>query len=323
MNEKPKDFDEPLLKGWRFKLLITIVILTSLGYLLFTLWAGFDGVVDGVKKVGIVGIITTLLIACFAFFMRFLRWQSYLRALHHKIPFFKSLKIFVSGFALTITPGKTGEMVRSVFVKPYNVSYRESLGMFLSERVSDVLAVILIASAGLWHYCEARPIVIFFLFLTASIIIVASQTRWLLWIEEKLTHILPEKIQHYPNFLIEGMIAFRACFQPKVMIPGILLGVLAWGAEGSACYLILKTLGANIPYYTTLFIYAFSLLVGAITFLPGGVGGTEISMAQLFILNGIDSTTAVTATLMIRTLTLWFSVFLGLIVIPKKDPQAS
>lgn len=313
--------NEPILTGWRFAFMIIIVILTSLGYLLFTLWAGWEGVLDGIKKVGIAGILTTLSFSLFAYLMRFLRWESYLKALHHKVPFFRSLRIYLSGFALTITPGKTGEMVRSVFLKPFNVSYRESLGMFLSERVSDVLAVILIAVTGLWNYAEARPIVIFFLILTSSLILVASKTVWLLWIEEKLKHLLPVRLQHYPAFLIESMIAFRSCFSLKVMLPGAVLGVLAWGAEGTAFYFLLKTLGADVPYYTSLFIYAFSLLVGAITFMPGGVGGTEITMANLLILNQVDSTMAVTATLMIRTLTLWFSVLLGVILIPKKEPR--
>lgn len=299
--------------------MVTALVLTSLGYLLFTLWAGWEGVVEGIKKVGALGIGRSLLIALFAFFMRFLRWELFLKALHHSIPFFRSLRIYVSGFALTVTPGKSGEMVRSLFLKPWNVPYRESLGMFLSERVSDALSVILIALAGLWKYHDQRPIALFFLCLTSSLILIASKTRWLLWIEEKLTRILPERLQHYPTFLIESMIAFRSCFSLKVMIPGILLGILAWGAEGTICYLILKTLGADIPYYTTLFIYAFSLLVGAITFLPGGVGGTEITMAKLFMLNNIDPTLAVTATLLTRTLTLWFSVLLGLIAIPKKE----
>ena len=308
----------PILTGWRFALLISIAVLAIVGYFLFTLWAGWAEVKEALHQVGLSGVVTTLCFSLFAYLMRFMRWQKFLHTLNHKIPWLSSLRIYLSGFAFTITPGKTGEMVRSVFLKHWHVPYRQSFGMFLSERVSDVLSVVLIASAGLWSYQPARPIVIFFLLLTLGIVFLASQKRWLIGLENKLKAYLPEKFSHYPTFLIETIIAFRVCFEPKMMLMGIFFGVLAWGSEGTACYFLLQTLGANIDYYTTLFIYAFALLVGAITFLPGGLGGAEFTMAKLFLLNGVPASITVTVTLLIRLLTLWFSVLIGLIVIKKK-----
>lgn len=317
MNLASPPKDEPLFSGWKFTLLIIAIILSSVGYLLFTFWAGWDQVIAALKVVGFSGIITTLAISFFGYFMRFIRWQSYLHVLNHRIPWLTSFRIYLSGFALTITPGKTGENLRSIFLKDWGVPYRQSFGMFLSERVSDVLAVSLIASIGLWSYEEARPVVIFFLILNLGFMLLASKTKWLMWIEQKLKNLLPARFSHYPTFLIESIIAFRVCFEPKIMIKGIFLGVLAWGGEGVACYLLLHKLGADISLYTTLFIYSTALLVGAVTFLPGGLGGVEFTLVKLFLIHGIVASTAVTVTLLIRLFTLWFSVVLGLIVIPK------
>lgn len=313
----------PILSGWRFKLLITVVICSVIGYILFTGWAGWDKVADAFEKVGFSGFALLISLSLFAYSMRFLRWQLFLKSANHThIPFFKSLRIYLSGFALSITPGKTGEAVRSIFLKDYNIPYRQSFGFFLSERVSDVLSVILIASAGLWYYCEARPIVLFFLCLTSLLLVLASRDKWIKQIEEKLKAKLPEHLSHYPTLALETIVTFRNCFTPKLLFFGILLGMIAWGTEGFACYLILRMLDHPLPLYTVEFIYSFALLVGAITFLPGGLGGAEFTMAKLFLLNGVPPSTTVTVTLLIRISTLWFSVILGLIVIPKsKDAK--
>ena len=56
------------------------------------------------------------------------------------------------------------------------------------------------------------------------------------------------------------------------------------------------------------------MLIGAISFLPGGLGGAEVTMTALLMLNGMDNGAAVAATLLIRLTTLWFAVVLGLLV---------
>jgi uncharacterized protein (TIRG00374 family) len=68
-----------------------------------------------------------------------------------------------------------------------------------------------------------------------------------------------------------------------------------------------------LDYLTVLAIYTTSILLGAISFVPAGIGVTEGSIAGLFTLNGIDISTALILSVMIRILTLWFSVCVGFI----------
>jgi uncharacterized protein (TIRG00374 family) len=96
------------------------------------------------------------------------------------------------------------------------------------------------------------------------------------------------------------------------LLYGIALGVVAWGAEGVAFYYIMQVLGNDLTLSTALFIYAFSILVGALSFLPGGLGGAEITMVTLLMLNNVAQPQAVAATVLIRVATLWFAVALGI-----------
>lgn len=89
------------------------------------------------------------------------------------------------------------------------------------------------------------------------------------------------------------------------------VAVLAWGLEGLSLYLIADSLGIGISLATGIGIYAIAVLAGALSFLPGGLGGTEAVMGVLLIASGADSATAVAITLLCRIATLWFAVALG------------
>jgi len=50
---------------------------------------------------------------------------------------------------------------------------------------------------------------------------------------------------------------------------------------------------------------------GALSFMPGGLGGDEAVMVGLLVWQGLDAADAVAATVIIRVTTLWFAVLLG------------
>ena len=81
---------------------------------------------------------------------------------------------------------------------------------------------------------------------------------------------------------------------------------------------MLVALDHPLPMSTAVFIYAFAMLVGALSFLPGGLGGSEAAMIALLSLNGFPEASAVTATLICRLATLWFAVGLGAIFLARR-----
>lgn len=316
--EKP-ELHTHLLAGWRFNTLIITVIITMLGYLLFTLWGGWDNVVYAVKEVGFAGIILGLTLALTGYTLRFLRWQIYLRTLNYRIPWMSSLRIYIAGFALSPTPGKAGEALRGVFLKDFGVEYRKSIGALLAERYADMLAVILIALGGLLSYPQARPL--FFLVTTGVIgsLLILQKESWLRGIESFARRKLPTRFAHIIEFFIDTILALRSCYKPRILFIGLALGVLAWGMEGTAFYCYLTLAGAEVSFITAQFIYSFALIIGAITFLPGGIGAAEATMLQLLLVYDVPASLAVATIVLTRLTTLWFSVLLGLSALPKKN----
>lgn len=310
-----------LLAGWRFTALIATIIVTMIGYLLFSLWGEWDKVVHGFYQVGFQGITICLSIACISYLFRFTRWNYFLHTLGHYVPWFRSLRIYIAGFSLTTTPGKAGEALRSIFLVDHGIAYRRSFGALLAERLSDFLAVVVLAIGGLAVHPKAQPIVIISGLFVVGILYTVQQDNWLKAIENWTNRKLRDRFAHVVEFFIETVLAFRECFKTHVLIYGTVLGAIAWGLEGTILYYVLHVQGIEISIYSAIFIHAFSLLVGAITLLPGGLGGAEVTMYELLIFNDVPTSIAVTTTLVVRLCTLWFSVLLGIIFLPKNQIQ--
>ena len=302
----------PTLSKGHFRALLLTVLLSALGYLVFSIWGGWHEVVAAIVRVGWFGIAIALALSLVNYGVRFVRWQKFLAVLGYRVYMPESLRIYLAGFGLTILPGKVGETIRSVFLKHHGIPYPQSLAAFFSDQLSNLISMLLLVGIGLLVYPPAQLLVLILAVIILAVLFILQQTTWLLALKNIAQVRLPARPAHFVASAIKIVLHSGRCFRPAMLLYSITLGLIAWGAEGVAFYYIMHALGSNISLQTALFIYSFSMLVGALTFLPGGLGGTEASMVALLLLNGIGQPEAVAATVLIRVVTLWFAIFLGI-----------
>jgi uncharacterized protein (TIRG00374 family) len=300
-----------------FRAVLWSVALAALGYLGLSLWAGWRDVAAAVVQVGPLVLLGLLALSLTNYLLRFVRWSRYLSLLDASVPWRINLDAYFSGFALTTSPGKLGEMLRSVLLKPHGVPAAASVAAFFAERVSDLLSILLLAAAGLWAYAPARPVVGLAFAAVACVLVLAQWTaliagidRWALKRPQKWARLLVK--------LCEVVLQFRRCFSFSAMSMGLAIGVVAWFAEAIGFWWLLDALGHPLPVTTAVFVYAFAMLIGGLSFLPGGLGSSEAVMIGLLALNGFPEHAAVTATLICRLATLWFAVGLGAIFLARR-----
>ncbi|HEX8544127.1 MAG TPA: lysylphosphatidylglycerol synthase transmembrane domain-containing protein [Pseudomonas sp.] len=318
--------ESPYLSGWRYRAVVLSVVGSAIAYLGFSLWGGWHAVSQAVGKVGVVGILVALLLSSCNYGLRFLRWQTYLRVLGHPVAWQPSLNIYLAGFALTTTPGKAGEALRGVLLKRWGVPYPQSFAAFVSERLSDLLAVVLLTLFGLSLYPDARPMIVVGISLVLIGLLILSQRRLL---ERLASAIAPQggKLIGLARQLIQVLIAAQRCHRLSLLIGLTALSVVAWSAEALAFHWILNWMGADIELTFAVFVYALAMLAGAISFMPGGLGGAEAVMVGLLVWKGMSSADAIAATVLIRLATLWFAVGIGAVMLLKLksahalDPQ--
>ena len=293
------------------------VALAAVGYLGLSLWAGWREVLAAVTLVGPWFLLGLLMLSLSNYLLRFLRWAGYLALLDAPVDWRINLKAYFAGFALTTSPGKVGETLRSVLLKPHGVPAAASLAAFFAERASDLLSILVLAAIGLWSYPPARPVVALTL---AFVLLALLLVQWTALIAalDRWAAARPEKGAKLLVRLCEILLHFRRCFSLPALAIGLLIGVLAWLAEGIGFWWLLDALGHPLPLTTGVFIYAFAMLIGGLSFLPGGLGSSEAVMITLLVLNGFPESAAVTATLICRLATLWFAVGLGSIFLARQ-----
>lgn len=243
---------------------------------------------------------------------RFLKWQYYLRTLAIKLPFRDSLLIFMSGLGLSITPSKLGEVVRSHFLKEgFEVPIARSAPIVLADRLSDLVALILLCAAGVYSYRYGTGVIWAVAVVVAIIFLLITVRPLGAMLMELLQGLMPRLSWHRLGRLKELYDSSAMLLDwRKVLVP-VVLAVIAWGCEGTGFFLTLKGLGLHENLLVAIFIYTFSTIIGAVTLLPGGLGTTEGSLTGLLHVLGISTDTAALAAIIIRAATLWFGVALG------------
>jgi uncharacterized protein (TIRG00374 family) len=100
----------------------------------------------------------------------------------------------------------------------------------------------------------------------------------------------------------------------KIVIFSSALTMVYWLVESMGVYLIVISFGIDkLSYYTVMSTYASSLILGAASFIPGGIGIAEGSMAGLFSFQGVELSSAFALVVIIRLFTIWYSVIVGFI----------
>lgn len=304
------------LDGWRLKALILSIVTAAGGYLAFSLWGGWQDVIDAFVHIGLLGTLIALLLSLVNYGLRFIRWQIYLSKLGHRIAWLPSLRIYLSGFALTTTPGKAGEAFRGVLLKQRNVPFPATFAALISERLSDLVAIVLLTLVGLSEYPQARGMV-FVGVLGIAIVLACISSRTVLNYAHQWAHARTGKLCKLLTQLVHLLREARRCHTPRLLLLATLISIVSWGAEAVAFYLVLEWLGADISFSFAIFVYAISMLAGALSFLPGGLGGAEAIMISLLVLKGMAMPAAIAATVFIRLATLWFAVLIGLLALYK------
>ena len=311
MTTNPAPYPAAVLGGWRYRAVLWSVVLAAACYLGFALWSGWQDVVHAVAKVGLAGVVIVLLLSLVNYGLRFVRWQIYLKAMEHPVPWRPSLRIYLAGFALTTTPGKAGEAIRGVLLKDWGVPYPTSLAAFLSERLSDLLAIVVLTLFGLTMYPAARPLSVAGAVAVLAALAVFSSRRLLARLHDAIpgSARVPTLLRH----LIEILLQARRCHAPVLLIAATGLSLLAWPAEAWGFHLILQWMGLSVPLAFAVFVYAASMLAGALSFMPGGLGGAEAAMVTLLVWANVGASEAVAAAILIRLATLWFAVCIGVV----------
>ena len=288
-------------------------ILVVLAVLVFAALVGYGDFWEMVQRLAhfpVTHLIAALALALLNYLLRFFRWAYYLRVLKISAPVAVGGLVFLSGLAMSITPGKAGELLKSYLLRDRaGVPVSVSAPVVVMERITDVVSVVLLGLVGL--ALLPLPVVLALLaalFISGGALMVVASRH-----SGRLLG-LP-LLRRWKSSLETSHQGLRLLTVPRVVAIAVALGAVAWFCEGLAFWVILQGLDADQSLGRAVSIYAAATLVGAVSAMPGGLVGTEGSMVALLQNSGIARGPASAGTLLVRLVTLWFAIAIGLMAL--------
>jgi uncharacterized membrane protein YbhN (UPF0104 family) len=302
-----------------------ILLGAALGLACYAAFAAFAGDLDAtlaaLRSVPLSLIAAACALSFTNYLIRFPRWERYRTLVGVDLSRSTSLIVYLSGLALTVTPGKVGEAFKSVLIRRLNgTPIHRTAPIVLAERITDLLGfLLLILTASLlgnlpldWIFwtatglCALICLALLSPAISRSLVALAARLPGGNWTAPRL----------------EGALtSARALLAPRELPAATLLAALGWGLECLACWLLARHFAPDIPLAACAHAFAVAAVAGAVVvFAPGGLGVTEASLFGLLFLAlnaaGLDSAAATAAAasivLLARLCTLWFAVLVGI-----------
>jgi uncharacterized protein (TIRG00374 family) len=249
------------------------------------------------------------------YLVRWLKWQFYLARLEVRgVGRIDSLLTFLSGFVLTVTPGKVGEVFKSlVLFETHGVPVARTAPIVVAERVTDVIGVVVLIAMGslgfsgglLWAGAGTALVLV---------LLVVVSSRGISYSIIRAVEKLPGPFARIGPKLHEAYDSLKTLVHPSNLFVPAILSVGAWALECTALWVILRGFGQTTGLGLATFFYATSTLAGALLPVPGGLGVTETSLqGQLQQLGHVAPAASTGAMILVRFATLWFAVLVGFI----------
>jgi len=302
-----------LLEKLKHKLLISLAIGAGV-YLFFIVYVNFDQFLNSLSNFSLWLLPVILLLSFVNYVLRFYKWDYYLSLIKVKLNKIDSFYIFMSGLVMSVTPGKLGEFLKAYLVKEKTeIPMSKTSPVIIVERLTDSIAFILISLIGAYIFEYGMVITLIITAVIITLIILLTSPKLLILVLHNLEK--SSKLRKYIVKIENAYKSIQVLLKPSVLFSMTLVSVVAWFAECLGYYFILRNFGIEINLMWASFSYAFANIVGTVSMLPGGLGITEGSLTFLLIEKGVSKATSVTTTFIVRVLTLWFAVLVGLIAL--------
>ncbi len=303
------------LTGWA---LLFFAALLVLGVLL----TGWQDAVRAVTSLGPVKLLALSGLALAHYMIRAFRWHLMVRTGGVTTSWRQNALHFFGGFAMTATPGRVGELVRLRWLmRATGQGFGHLLPIAFADRAIELASIVALIALALTATSLGSDAVWWVLAAGLALVWIACRPSMLL----KAVNALYVTFGRRKARLFVKLRRLTRRLDPfmhlPIFLPVLGLGCVGWAFEGLAFWLLLDWLRIEIGLATATAIFLTAVLSGALSGLPGGLGGTEATSVALLSLQGVPLEIAVLATAIIRIATLWFAVAIGFVVMPFAEAE--
>jgi len=296
------------------KILIVVIAVICL-YATFLIASDVNTIYDKISHFKIEFVPIILLLVTSGWLTLFFRWHLLLRNAKIFIPVKDSFLILTSGFALTIIPGKVGELVKSQLLKTkFGIARSKTIPIVILEQFYIAIGIAVLSFLGVWYFeLGAYVLGVFTAGLVFAFFLLSSRKAF-----NKIVSVLERRrfTSKFVEPLSSSYDTIKNGIRGPITIYASGLSILFWLIEATSIYFILLAFGVEtIGFLTIISTYTTSIMLGILSFLPLGLGVVEGSLASFLTMHDIDISLALTIVVVIRIFTRWFGVSVGFIAL--------
>ena len=296
------------------KIIVIIIAVVGL-YAAFFIVSDIRTVYDKIISFKIEFLLIIIPLVTTGWFVLFARWHLLLKNSKILIPKKDSLLIFFSGFALTIIPGKVGELIKSQLLKTkFQVPRSKTVPIVMLEQMYTLIGLVIISFFGIWFFELGAYVLGFFTVLLIFAFILISSKK----VFNKLIAIFEKRkfTSRFAEPLSSSYDIIKKSTKGPITFYASALTTVFWLIEAVVVYFVLLAFGVeNMEFLMVIPTYATSLMLGFLSFLPMGLGVVEGSLASFFSLQGIEVSLSLTIVIIIRIFTRWYGVAVGFVAL--------
>ncbi len=297
------------------KKFLIILIGSIIVYSLFLILSDFSKLSEKILDFEIMYLPLILILVPLGWLALYFRWTILVKNSGYVLPHKKNFQIFLSGFPLSITPGKVGELLKCELLKEnFNMPRKITAPIILVERLYNAVGIVIISSLGIWYFDFSGTVILIASCALIGIFIALRSKSLFSSLINKTSKI--KYLSKFSDSFSDSYEVINHSIKPKIFIISSLLSAIYWILESVAVYFVFKSFGIDfLELYNVVLAYTSSIILGVASFVPGGIGVSEGTLISLLSIQGLSLSTAITLTLFIRIFTLWYAVFVGFIAL--------
>tara|TARA_B100000029_G_scaffold282090_1_gene276071 strand:+ start:874 stop:1827 length:954 start_codon:yes stop_codon:yes gene_type:complete len=295
--------------------ILIIIISSIIIYATFLILSDFSKLADKILDFKIEFLPIILPLVSVGWLALYFRWTLLLKNSGYVLPHKKNFQIFLSGFSLSITPGKVGELIKCQLLKEnFDTPRKITAPIILVERLYNAVGIIIISIFGVLYLDFSGIVIMITTCILITIFLTLRSKQIFLKIINKTSKI--KFLSKYSNSFSDSYDVINHSIKPKIFVTCSALSATYWILESIAVYFILQSFGIDLFEISDVILtYTTSIILGVASFIPGGIGVSESTLIGLLTINGLVFSSAVSLTIFIRIFTLWYSVLVGFIAL--------
>jgi uncharacterized protein (TIRG00374 family) len=242
------------------------------------------------------------------------RYHIILKKLDIKLKFKDSFLVSTAGLSMLITPGGAGAIIKSHILKQkIDQSFSSTAPIMIYEKGIEFLSIVIMIGVLLFwvDFLESKIVFVLGLIFISFIFIIFRYSIGLQFLNKLIV-----KIKLKSTINVKEFQKTTKKLNSPVTFTGMLsITLLTKVMSMFVVFLVFKSFDLDLDIFQSGQIHYTSLIMGVLTFIPGGIIVTESGLLGLIIKSGIEFGFASILVIVIRFVTMWFGIIIGFIAL--------